>query len=119
MRAARLVPIALPALLALLAVPARAQQRVVVPPPPAEILASHTRIVLELPASGGVSINGQPIPAARLDRELDAIYSLRPVKVLLISAAASRTAEEIERVKAIAERRGIRVFAATAEGIRR
>jgi hypothetical protein len=39
--------------------------------------------------------------------------------VLLISVAPSRTAEEIERIKALAERRGIRVDSATAEGIRR
>src|SRR5437867_1476787 len=119
MRAALLVLIPLAALLALLAAPASAQQRVVVMPAPAEILASPSRIVLELPALGGIAINNQPIPANRLERELDAIYSLRRVKILLIAAAPSRTAEEIERLKALAERRGIRVYAATAEGIKR
>jgi hypothetical protein len=95
------------------------QQALILPPPPAEILASHTAIVLQLPDTGGIAINHQPISWKNLDRLLDTIYGVRPVKVLLVDAAPLRTRDEIERVRQSAVKRQIKVYAASANGIRR
>ena len=99
--------------------PVPAQERTVLPAPPEELLASPTRIVLQLPDTGGVTINHQPISWQRLAAELRAIYAMRPVKVLLVEAGPQRTREELEHVRQLAEKQGIRVYAANREGIRR
>ena len=90
----------------------------VLPAPPAEVLISPTRIVLQLPERGGIAINHQPIHPRTLEAELRAIFTQRPSKVLLVDAHPSRSRAEIEQILRIAESQGIRVYAARPSRIR-
>jgi biopolymer transport protein ExbD len=114
----RLVRVSVVALLAVALADRVEGQNALLPTPPAEVLTSPTRIVLQLPESGGLAINHQPIQPQTLEAELRAIFAQRPSKVLLVDAHPSRSRTEIEQVLRVAESQGIRVYAARPTRIR-
>jgi biopolymer transport protein TolR len=68
------------------------------------------QIVLELTADGGVAINGQPVPDDRLDATLRSIYAARPVKLLFVKAAGTRTYQEVVSAMDRARGAGVEVI---------
>src|SRR5262245_63792339 len=83
-----------------------------IPPAPHDRLLQQepsTRIVLTFSARKEPVINGQPIPWNRLDREIRAIYDLRPRKLLYVQADSSSTQKLLDRVIQAAKKRGVSV----------
>jgi biopolymer transport protein ExbD len=71
---------------------------------------SQASIVLDLKSDGGYAINGSPVRRAGLEDRLRAIYARRPVKILLVHAAGSRTYGEVIDAMDVARAAGIEVI---------
>ena len=80
--------------------------------PPQE--TSHTTgqpsIVLDLKPDWGYAINGTTVRRAGLEDRLRAIYARRPVKILLVHAAGSRTYGEVIDAMDVARAAGVQVI---------
>ena len=69
------------------------------------------QIVLELRADGSFAINGQPTPADQLETQLQAIYEVRPAKILFLQAADNRSYGEMVEAMDLARGVGVQVLA--------
>ena len=94
--------------LALLAAPAALSAQALAPAPQAED-TSHTRIVLAVRPAGGYVINNQPVEAAALAGQLEAIFAGRPHKVLLVWHADG-TPAGLPRLATEARRLGVTLY---------
>ena len=67
----------------------------VVPAPQPSNRSDGIPLVLELTATDGFRLNGQPIPDLALEAQLAAVFEARPVKLLFVDAAGDRTYQEV------------------------
>jgi biopolymer transport protein ExbD len=75
--------------------PNRMALEVQVPPPAAGPDNRYPQVVLELPADGGVAVNGQPVPAAEVEARLRTILAPRTVKLVYVKADTERHYQEV------------------------
>ena len=69
---------------------------------------AQRQIVLELTLAG-YQVNGQPVPEAKLGDFLRQVYADRPVKLLFVQAAASRTYQEVVAAIDLAKGAGVQL----------
>lgn len=89
----------------------RTTVRAQVPPPAAGPAAPVVQLVLELPASGAYTLNGQPIPGEQLESQLRAVFADRSPSLLFVTAAPTRRYQEVIRAMDIARGAGVQVVA--------
>ena len=83
-----------------------------IPPPAAVGVGRHPgdQIVLELLPDGSFALNTHPVPPGQLDTQLHAIFDGRPVKLLFIKAAGSRSYQEVITAMDLARGAGVQVL---------
>lgn len=86
------------------------QQSAQVPMAPPELQHRPTNIVLALDSLGAPWINHQAVPWDQLDRQLQAIYSRRPEKILFLKASPQHPVRSVERLLEMTKRRGITLY---------
>jgi biopolymer transport protein ExbD len=82
-------------------------------PPPAAAGAVHQpgdQIVLELLPDGSFALNTHLVPPGQLDTQLHAIFDGRPVKLIFIKAADSRSYQEVVSAMDLARGAGVQVL---------
>lgn len=69
------------------------------------------QLVLSLPAHGGFELNGQPIPDAELETQLEEVFRSRPISLLFVQAHPTRRYYEVIQAIDRAKGAGVQVVA--------
>ena len=86
------------------------QQAPLVPPAPEELQNRPTNIVIRLTEQHVPAINHQVIPWNRLSAHLEAIFGLRPTKLLFYEPSPTDREQDVRQILAVAKRRGVLVY---------
>ena len=78
----------------------------------AESSSVSTRIVLEIDATGGMTINTKPVASAELEARLHEIYDVRPDKILFVKADAMVEYQTVVNALDAARGAGVEVLGA-------